>query len=362
MFTKQLFLTAICSLLFVYGCSSNQTAKKKPLPAVKTKDPIATLDGNVAMAFSPDGKWLAIGAELVDTSTWKVTAMLEERLSDKNPKSKNHWGYTSIAFSPDSKQVALGDQDGTLRLLEVPSMKLKKEVLTHGARITGIGFSNDNETIVTTSVDDAIRIGIWNSKTDKLVFRSASDKAAKDEGTVSVDVVGAVDVFALSPNRELFAVADVMSKIVVGSVSDGKILHEFKGPNGDKVEMDSLAFSADSSQLLIGVTPEVHVYKLNGEATNITIQTKSNAEPVQVKLVNENGLAALWYVDVNSMMPIVELYDLAQTKSLGTFLPDQSRGAFWSVSPNGQFIATSAKGGPIRIWNVQQTLADLPKL
>jgi WD40 repeat protein len=356
MIAKQLFLTIVCILV---GCNSNSVAKKTNAKAVKTKEPVATLDGNVAIGFSPDGKWLAIGAELVDTSTWKVVAMLEERVSEKNPKSKNHWGYTSVAFSPDSKKLALGDQDGSLRILEVPSMEMKQEVLAHGARLTGIGFARDNETIVTTSVDDYVRLRIWNSRTDKELFRSASEKAAKNPNVPTADVVGAVDVFALSPDRELFAVADVMSKIVIANVSDGKILHEFKGPDGDTVEMDSLAFSSDSTKLLVAVTPKVYVYNLNGEPTNVEIQTKANSEALHVKTINESGLISMFYVDKDSTAPIVEFYDLAKTKSLGTFFPDQTRGVYWAASADGQYIATTGRGGPVRIWNVAEAMQDL---
>jgi WD40 repeat protein len=363
MFFRHWLAIIVCVLI---GCNSNPVASNpaaKTTTGATTKEPIATLDGNVALDFSPDGKWLAIGAELVDTSTWKVTAMLEDRVSEKKPKSKNHWGYTSVAFSADSKKLALGDQDGSLRILEVPSMVMAKEVLAHGARITGVGFANDNETIVTTSVDDVTRVRIWNSQTDELLFRSADkEKAAKAQIGETADIVGAVDVFALSPDRKLFAVADVMSKIVILNVSDGKVVKEFKGPDGDQVEMDSLAFSHDTSKLLVGVTPKVYVYDLNGQPTNVKIETQANSEAIQVKTINQGKMISICYVDSNTKMPVVEFYDLAQTKSLGTFFPHQSRGIFWAVSADGKYIATTGRGGPVRIWNVTEAMGGLSQL
>lgn len=364
MLTTRLFALIVCVII---GCKSNHVPKNQEVE--ETKEPIATLDGNVALEFSPDGKWLAIGAELVDTSTWKVAAMLEERLSEDNPESKNHWGYTSAAFSPDSKRLAIGDQDGTLRILEVPSMELVQEVVAHGARITGIGFGNDNETIITTSVDDLIRMRIWNSRTEEDirmwnsqlgddVYRSGNEEA-EDQDVPNADVVGAVDVFALSPNRELFAAADVNSKIVIGSMREGKILHEFKGPDGDQVQMDSLAFSFDSSKLLVGVTPKVYVYNVNGEPTTVQIETKADSTPLHAKALNESGFIAIFYRDTDSKMPIVEFYDLAQAKSIGSFYPHQGRGNYWAASPDGQYIATTGRGGPVRIWNVAEVMRDL---
>lgn len=357
MFCKRLFISMVC--LFI-GCNTSSNKPAQTQKFEKTKDPVATLDGNVALEFSPDGKWLAVGAELIDTSTWKVIGKLDERVSDKKPDSKNHWGYTSVAFSPDSTKVALGDQDGSLRILEVPSMKLIQEGLAHGARPTGIGFASDNETIVTSSVDDVLRLRVWNSRTDEMIFRSADSlKSPPDQKGTMVDIVGAVDIFAISPNRELFAVADVMSKIVIGNVRDGKILHEFKGPDGDKVEMDSLAFTADSSKLLIAVAPKIYVYNLDGSPTNVQIETKANTETLYVKTITDSGLTALYYVDAKTNMPVIEFYDLAQSKSLGTFYPHQMRGNYWAASLNGQFIATVGRGGPVSIWNVAEALKDL---
>jgi len=355
MFTGRLYATLF--LLALLGCNPANVSENPKTDL--TKKPIATLDGNVALAFSPDGKWLAVGAELIDTSNWKVAAMLEPRVSDKNPISKNHWGYTSAAFSPDSKKLALGDQDGSLRILAVPSMELSQEFLAHGARLTGIGFGNDNETVVTTSVDDLIRLSIWNSRTEEVLFRSVdSEKVRDDKNGVMVDIVGAIDIFALSPDRESFAVADVMSKILIASVRDGKVLQEFKGPNADEVEMDSLAFSFDSRQLLVGVTPKVYVYDVNGTPTSVEIETKADMTPLYVKLINENGLIAMSYGDTDSKMPAIELYDLKQQKSLGSFFPHEMQGSYWAVSPDGQYIATTGRGGPVHIWNVAEAVRD----
>ncbi|MFO0921015.1 MAG: WD40 repeat domain-containing protein [Pirellulales bacterium] len=355
MISRCLFAALFC---FFLGCTSKQPTPKAT-PAAKPQNPLATLEGNVALDFSPDGKWLAVGAELIDTSSWTITAKLEERVSDKNPKSKNHWGYTSAAFSPDSKHLVLGDQDGTLRILDVPSMVMTHELLAHGARITGIGFAADNETIVTTSVDDFIRLRVWNMRTDQEIFRSASMLPANNQDPTTADIVDAIDVFALSPNRELFAAADVMSKIVVGRVQDGKVLHSFKGPQGDKVEMDSLAFTGDSNKLWIGVTPNIHVQAVNGEPAGNPIATKADSTSLQAKVIPDTGMMVLYYYHQTAKAPVIEFYDGANNKSLGCFVPDVSRGNYWAISQDGKYIATVSRGGPIRIWDVAEVMKNL---
>jgi len=67
----------------------------------------------------------------------------------------------------------------------------------------------------------------------------------------------------------------------------------------------------------------------------------------------------MYYVDAKTNMPVIEFYDLAQAKSLGTFYPHQMRGNYWAASLDGQFIATVGRGGPVSIWNVAEAMKDL---
>jgi WD40 repeat protein len=80
---------------------------------------------------------------------------------------------------------------------------------------------------------------------------------------------------------------------------------------------------------------------------------------IYTKTVNEAGLLALYYIDAKSTMPVIDFYDQSQNRSLGTFFPHQSRSTYWAVSHDGKFIATTGRGGPVRIWNVEESIRDL---
>ncbi len=75
------------------------------------------LSGNaLALAFSPDGKWLAVGGfdgsvQLWDTAAGKVTTTL----------TGHHQRIGSLAFAPDSRTLASGAADGTVKWWNVPA-------------------------------------------------------------------------------------------------------------------------------------------------------------------------------------------------------------------------------------------------
>jgi WD40 repeat protein len=69
-----------------------------------------------SIAFSPDGKTLAVGngdetVGLWDVTTHRTIAVL-----------RGHIGLATVAFSPDGKLLAVGNDDGTIKLWDVAAV------------------------------------------------------------------------------------------------------------------------------------------------------------------------------------------------------------------------------------------------
>ena len=112
------------------GGSSDHTVR---LWDVKTGEPKGTLTGHRhtvnSVAFSPDGKLLASSGSydhtvrLWDTETWEPKGTLNGHTNGHTERfieiPFSPW-VTGVAFSPDGKTLAIGSTDGTLRLWKVP--------------------------------------------------------------------------------------------------------------------------------------------------------------------------------------------------------------------------------------------------
>jgi len=113
-----------------------------------------------ALAFSPNGRTLVAGSGTLDgrIKLLDITEKLpREIVTLRGPRG----AVNTIAVSPDSKRLAAGGEDRTLRVWDAgPNFRedATTQLLGHTGTIRAIAFAPDSQSVATASADASVRV------------------------------------------------------------------------------------------------------------------------------------------------------------------------------------------------------------
>ncbi|MBD2534280.1 NACHT domain-containing protein [Nostoc flagelliforme FACHB-838] len=322
--------------------------------------------GVLSVAFSPDGKLLALGdtngdIRLYQVSDWKQLLIC---------KGHTNW-VLSVAFSPDSNIFASGSTDHTVKLWDVSTGQCLKTLCGHEHEIWSIAFSPDGQTLASASDDQ--RIKLWSVLTGKCVrtflghtswvlsvifspdgqmlMSGSDDHTVKlwdiNTGECLKTLQGHLDgirSITVSPNGQMLASGSEDHTLKLWDISTGEC----------KMTLDehttwvlSIAFSPDG-ELLVSTS-------LNGTLILWSVNTNKYLRILQAS----TGwlLSVAFSPDSQTLATIcqdntVKLWDISTGKCLRTL--QGHTGRLWPVtfSFNDQIPASSGDDETIRLWNI----------
>ncbi len=175
-------------------------------------------------------------------------------------------GTSAVRFSPDGKFVALGNNDGSVRLLDVADGKLKRQFKAHQGTIATLAFSADGQRLATRGCYDGILRIFDVGKGAELKQIVYQDIKAANGGAVFVQTVnGQIDRYPLvfSPDGKTIAIFVATQQINVQGLpqpqadsnclrffdtTTGKEVRQIKMPPGCSI--DHLVYSPDGRLLI----------------------------------------------------------------------------------------------------------------
>lgn len=312
------------------GPAPGEAATLKPqlnIPNIKPRFPEVSPVGSVA--FSPDGKTLALGGyrevRLMNPQTGAVLEKLDGAAGM----------VRSVAFSPDGKWLAVGgglcQRWGEIQLWDLQSDKLLRTMRGHKDCIYSVAFSPDGKLLASGSYDKLIKL--WDPVSGKEL------RTLKDH----IDAVFAV---AFSPNGKWLASGSQDNSVKIWDVSTGERLYTLSDPVDG---ITSIAFSPSGKQIAAaGYDTRIYIWNLT--ATGGTLAQSLIADEASI-------LQIAWSPDgkeiiTSSADGSIRIRD-AQTLDPIATIPHQSD---WvdalSLSRDGKWLAAGRFNGTLSVYRM----------
>jgi WD40 repeat protein len=216
------------------------------------KSPIT--DRANSLAFSPDGKILAIGSgepsRSGDITLWDI----ESGKLVKNYAERHLDSVFALDFSPDGKLLASGGADKAVRITDLTSGKVVKVFEGHTHHVLGVTWRADGRLLASSGADNVVKVWDWTTGDrrknvdgwDKEVtgirYLGAADQIATSAGDTKLRLItsdggevkqlpgatGFLQSLAATRGGDLILGGDQEGVLRAWDVTSAKIVAEFK--------------------------------------------------------------------------------------------------------------------------------------
>lgn len=209
------------------------------VPRVLDVDLVHTLQHESVVCcvrFSHDGKYVATGcnrsAQIFDVVTGQKICILQ----DESVDSVGDLYIRSVCFSPDGRYLATGAEDKLIRVWDIASRTIRNTFSGHEQDIYSLDFARDGRTIASGSGDRTVRL--WDIE--------------QGHSTLTLSIEDGVTTVAISPDTKYVAAGSLDKSVRVWDTHTGYLVERLEGPDGHKDSVYSVAFAPNGKDLVSG--------------------------------------------------------------------------------------------------------------
>ncbi|KAH6982634.1 Pfs, NACHT and WD domain protein [Ilyonectria destructans] len=273
----------------------------------------------------------------------------------------------SVAFSPDSKSIASGSLDGTIKIWDAITGHCKMTIADHDGEVKSIAFSPDSQYLAWES---RTTLSIWNSSTghstrrlidydsklrtvafslDSTLLASKSsvgiwDTRSGDRKWALPAVFHAAEALAFLPDGQRLASADIRG-LRISNLRTGKVeASPYPGRNGFS---DGNAFSADGRYYAFKQYDKVMVL----DTTIYCCVREIGADLARLLVLSSDGQ----YLAL-ALNRTVQIWDIKTGQCAATVASHLSPvHVAVAFSPNNRYLASSSLHGTVRVWDITRS-------
>jgi len=235
-----------------------------------------------------------------------------------------------VAWSPDGRILATGSRDRTVRLWDLATGQLIRELKGHADSVGSIVWSPDGRSLSSVGADGAIRR--WDAATGQLL------KEVKGLERV-------VKTVAWSPDRRTIASGTDAKSVRLWDPATGQTIRELKGHTGD---IEQVVWSPDGRTLATG--SDSRTVRLWNPLTGEMVRELPESDTVNCVAWSPDGrmLAS------GSHDKTISLWNPATGQSLHKLKGHTDAVTCLAWSPDGQTLASGSGDNSIRVWNPEK--------